>query len=312
MDKEKRKAEVSKSRETPVFMNIKTDFGFKKIFGNKVLLIAFLNAILNRDIVEVEYLPAEQLGYIEENRRAVYDVYCTTATGERFIVEMQASPQVHFADRIVFYMSYPVLSQAPRGQRSLINSAGKELKVPWDYSLSGVYMICILDSIMFSEEKAKNIVLEHMKIVRQNADTVLTDKWEAVTVELPKFKKTEDELETVTDKWIYSLKNMEKLPERPEKLNEKIFDELYENAKINRLKTEDMKAYSKSILEYDDVISSLRFVEERTRRETREETRKEERVEFVRNCHKYNMDIERIAALTGLTEKEVSDVIAKL
>ncbi|MDR1224049.1 MAG: Rpn family recombination-promoting nuclease/putative transposase [Tannerella sp.] len=304
MAKKKGKTEVSKSREIPVFMNIKTDFGFKKIFGNKVLLIAFLNAILNRDIVEVEYLPAEQLGYIKENRRAVYDVYCTTATGERFIVEMQASPQVHFADRIVFYMSYPVLSQAPRGQKSLINSAGEELKVPWDYALSGVYMICILDSIMFSEEKAKNIVMEHMKIVRQEADTVLTDKWEAVTVELPKFEKTEDELETVTDKWIYSLKNMEKLLERPEKLNEKIFDELYENAKINKLKPEDMKAYSKSILEYDDVISSLRFVEERTR--------KEDRIEFVRNCHKYNMDIEQIAALTGLTEKEVSDIIAKL
>jgi predicted transposase/invertase (TIGR01784 family) len=173
---------------------------------------------------------------------------------------------------------------------------------------------------MFSEEKAKNIVLEHMKIVRQNADTVLTDKWEAVTVELPKFKKTEDKLECVADKWIYSLKNMERLPERPEKLNEKIFDELYENAKINKLKTEDMKAYSKSILEYDDVISSLRFVEERTRketreetrRETREETRKEDLIKFVRNCHKYNMDIEQIAALTDLTEIEVSDIIAKL
>jgi predicted transposase YdaD len=77
-------------------------------------------------------------------------------------------------------------------------------------------------------------------------------------------------------------------------------------------KTEDMKVCSKSILEYDDVISSLRFVEERATKRTREETRKEDRIEFVRNCHKYNMDIEQIAALTGLTEKEVSDIIAKL
>ncbi|MDR1116144.1 MAG: Rpn family recombination-promoting nuclease/putative transposase, partial [Tannerella sp.] len=92
MAKEKEKSEVSKSMEIQVFMNIKTDFGFKKIFGNKVLLIAFLNAILNRNIVDIEYLPPEQLGYTEENRRAVYDVYCTTANGERFIVEMQASP----------------------------------------------------------------------------------------------------------------------------------------------------------------------------------------------------------------------------
>ncbi|MDR1053060.1 MAG: Rpn family recombination-promoting nuclease/putative transposase, partial [Planctomycetaceae bacterium] len=197
MAKEKLKAEVSKRLEMPVFMNIKTDFGFKKIFGNKVLLIAFLNVLLNKDIVDIEYLPAEQLGYIEENRRAVYDVYCTTVNGERFIVEMQASPQVHFADRIVFYMSYPVLSQAPKGQINLINNAGEEIKVPWDYALKGVYMICILDNIMFPEEQAKNIVMEQIKIVRQKAKTVLTDKWEAVTIELPKFTKTENELETV-------------------------------------------------------------------------------------------------------------------
>jgi predicted transposase YdaD len=77
-----------------------------------------------------------------------------------------------------------------------------------------------------------------------------------------------------------------------------------------------MKAYSKSILEYDDVISSLRFVEERAREETwkkaREETNKEAQIKFVRNCHKYNMDIEQIAALTDLTEIEVSDIIAEL
>ncbi|MDR1170148.1 MAG: Rpn family recombination-promoting nuclease/putative transposase [Prevotellaceae bacterium] len=304
MAKDTGKTKASKSIETPVFMNIKTDFGFKKIFGNKVLLIGFLNAILNRDIVEIEYLPAEQLGYIEENRKAVYDVYCTTENGERFIVEMQASPQVHFADRIVFYMSYPVLAQAPKGLINLINSAGEEIRVPWDYALRGVYMICILDNIMFPEEKARDIVMERIKIVRQEAETVLTDKWEAVTIELPKFTKTEDGLETAVDKWIYSLKNMEKLPERPEKLNEKIFDELYEYAKINKLKKEDMKEYGKSVLEYDDVISSLRYVEERVR--------KENLIKFVRNCHKYNTNISQIAAFTDLTEKEVSDIIAKL
>jgi hypothetical protein len=169
---------------------------------------------------------------------------------------------------------------------------------------------------MFPEEKAENIVMEHIKIVRQEAETVLTDKWEAVTVELPKFTKTEDELETVVDKWIYSLKNMEKLPERPKKLDEKIFYELYENAKINNLKIEDMKAYGKSVLEYDDVISSLRYVEERVRKETTEKTRKktmrETKEEIVRNCHRYNANISQIAAYTGLTEKEVSDIIAKL
>jgi hypothetical protein len=181
------KRKTSKGIEKSVFINVKTDFGFKKIFGNKALLMAFLNAILNKKITEIEYLPAEQLGYVRENRKAVYDVYCTTKNGERFIVEMQASPQPYFADRIIFYMSYPVISQAPKGKVTTINSEGIEVKAPWNYALSGVYMICILDDIMFEEEKAKDIVIEHMKIVRQNANTIFTDKWEAVTIELPKF-----------------------------------------------------------------------------------------------------------------------------
>jgi predicted transposase/invertase (TIGR01784 family) len=298
-----------------VFMNIKTDFGFKKIFGNKVLLTAFLNAILDKDIAGIEYLPAEQLGYIRENRRAVYDVYCTAADGERFIVEMQASPQMHFAERILFYMSYPVISQAPKGSVTRTDSGGKEIKVPWNYSLSGVYMICILDNIMFPEKEAADIVTEQIKIVRQKAGRFFTDKWEVQTIELPKFRKTEDELETAADKWLYSLKHMEKLPGRPERLNDKIFSESYENAKINNLTSKDMKAYSKSVLEYDDVISSMNYREmigrNEGRIEGRIEGRNEARIKFVQNCRKHNMTIGQIVALTSLTEKEISDILAE-
>jgi hypothetical protein len=61
-------------------MNPKTDFGFKKIFGDKELLIAFLNTILPETIVDIEYLPTEQFGYVEETRKAIYDVYAKTRT----------------------------------------------------------------------------------------------------------------------------------------------------------------------------------------------------------------------------------------
>jgi predicted transposase/invertase (TIGR01784 family) len=160
---------------------------------------------------------------------------------------------------------------------------------------------------MFPEKEAADIVTEQIKIVRQKAGRLFTDKWEVQTIELPKFRKTEDELETAADKWLYSLKHMEKLPGRPEKLNDKIFSELYENAKIINLTGKDMKAYSKSVLEYDDVISSMNYRE----MIGRIEGRNEERIKFVQNCHKYNMPIGQIAALTSLTEKEVSDILAE-
>jgi hypothetical protein len=299
---EKEKADTKEKGKLSAFMNIKTDFGFKKTFGDKTLLMAFLNIILKRKIVDMEYLPPEQLGYIEENRKAVYDVYCTSATGERFIVEMQASPQPYFLERILFYMAYPVISQAPKGKVTGINSKGEEVRVPWDYSISGVYMICILDSIIFPEEKAKDIVMERMKIMRQEAKETATDKWEVITIELPKFNKTEDELQTVVDKWIYSIKNMEKLSECPQNLNEDIFRDLYEKAKVNNLTKKEMETYSKSIWEYDDVILGMR----RSRDEGREEGIKQ----IVQNCYRNGLNIEQIAGFTGVTEKEIKTILS--
>ncbi|MDR1593986.1 MAG: Rpn family recombination-promoting nuclease/putative transposase, partial [Prevotellaceae bacterium] len=299
----KSRTKAPENVEEPVFINIKTDFGFKKIFGNKALLIAFLNAILNKDIVEIEYLPTEQLGYIRENRKAVYDVYCTTTNGEQFIVEMQASPQLYLIERILFYMGYPVINQAPKGKVTITNNEGKQIEVPWNYSISGIYMICILDGIIFPEEEAKDIVVEQMKILRQRANKVFTDKWQVVTIELPKFNKTENELKTVEDKWLYSFKNMEKLPKCPKNLNENIFNELYENARIINLTKREMKAYSKSVLEYDDVILAVE--------RGRIEGENKERIKIVRNCYKNGISIEQIAKITGVAKQEVTAILTK-
>jgi predicted transposase/invertase (TIGR01784 family) len=317
MAKGKKKTDTKKKDDLSAFINIKTDFGFKKIFGDKTLLMAFLNVILNREIVDIEYLPTEQLGYIKENRKAVYDVYSTSATGERFIIEMQASPQPYFIERILFYMAYPVISQAPKGKITGMNSKGEAVRVPWDYSISGVYMICILDNIIFPEKKAHDIVLERMQIVRREANEIATDKWEAITIELPKFNKTEEELETDVDKWLYSIKNMEKLSECPQNFNEDILRKLYEQAKINNLTKEEMETYSKSIWEYDDVILGMRRSRDEGIKEGMskgmskgiskgiKEGIKEGISKIVRNCYNNGMSIEQIAGFTGVTEKEI-------
>ena len=104
------------------YINPYTDFGFKKLFGselNKDLLISFLNALFNDDnrrIEDVQYLNAEQLGDGYGDRRAVFDVYCKTADGSRFIVEMQKAEQEFFKDRSVYYATAPIREQAPESR----------------------------------------------------------------------------------------------------------------------------------------------------------------------------------------------------
>jgi predicted transposase/invertase (TIGR01784 family) len=320
MAKEKRKNKISKYSENPVFINPKTDFGFKKIFGHKTIFISFLNTILSEKIVDIEYLPGEHFGYKKENRKAAYDISCKTADGKHVIVEMQAAPQPHFAERELFYASYPIISQAPKGKITKTNRKDKEIKAPWDYSLAGVYMIGILDFILFPEEKAKNIVIEHVKLVRQEANIIFSDKLELVTIELPKFDKDETELATVQEKWLYSLQNMEKLQKRPENMTE-IFKELYKIARIDNLTEEEMEKYQKSVLEYDDVILAVDYAEERGEMrgfeigekrgfETGEKQGIEiERNRLVRSFYTHNMSVEEIAKLMNLTVKQISDIL---
>ena len=92
------------------YMNPFTDFGFKKLFGtevNKDLLMDFLNGLIHEKgcITEVKYLNTEQLGRTEYDRKAVFDIFCQTKTGEKFIVEMQKSKHNFFKERSVFYAS---------------------------------------------------------------------------------------------------------------------------------------------------------------------------------------------------------------
>jgi predicted transposase/invertase (TIGR01784 family) len=95
------------------YLNPFTDFGFKKLFGeeaSKPLLMDFLNALLplQHPITSLQFRNAEQLGRADEDRRAVYDIYCQDSEGSFFIVEMQKSKQNFFKDRTVFYTTFPI------------------------------------------------------------------------------------------------------------------------------------------------------------------------------------------------------------
>ena len=79
------------------FINPFTDYGFKLIFGREVskdLLIEFLNDLLEgeRVITDLQFLNNEQLPLYPEGRGIIYDVYCTTDTGEKIIVPAKKAP----------------------------------------------------------------------------------------------------------------------------------------------------------------------------------------------------------------------------
>ena len=102
------------------YINLLTDFGFKRIFGteaNKQFTIDFLNTLLpeHHHIQDLTFKNNENLGLTPLDRRAILDVFCEGANGEQFIVEMQRTRQAFFKDGSLFYATFPIQEQSTRG-----------------------------------------------------------------------------------------------------------------------------------------------------------------------------------------------------
>jgi predicted transposase/invertase (TIGR01784 family) len=249
---------------TDKYINPFTDFGFKKLFGtepNKDLLIDFLNEVIlpdQRRIVDLSYKKNDNLGATEFDRKAIFDLYCVGSNNERFIVEMQKAKQNYFKDRTVFYSTFPIQEQALQGD--------------WDYKLSEIYTVGILDFV-FSDDKnelenkevgglkkvkqvsnaSDDLEVRHVVQLKNQKCQVFFDKLTYIYLEMPNFKKTEDELVTAYDKWLFVLKNLATLANRPQKLQEKVFQRLFETAEIAMFSPEEKEQYEDSLKSYRDL-----------------------------------------------------------
>ena len=292
------------------YINPYTDFGFKKLFGsaiNKELLISFLNALLEgkEEIKDVTYLNVEQLGCQEMDRKAVFDVYCQNKKGERFLVEMQKGEQEFFKDRSLYYTTFPIREQAKRGQ--------------WDYELKAVYTIGILNFCFDESEPGR--YRHDVKLVDTGSGKVFYDKLTFIYLEMPKFNKREDELKTLFDKWLFVLRNLASLLDRPIALQERVFTRLFETAEIAKFSPKELYDYEESLKNFRDWYSVISTATKKGRREGLKEGLKEGRKEglkegleagqtkatlnIARNMKEQGMTTELIAQITGLDTETI-------
>ena len=293
------------------YINPYTDFGFKKLFGtemNKDLLISFLNALFcdaKKEITDVQYLNSEHLGDGYGDRRAVFDVYCMTADGGRFIVEMQKAEQSYFRDRSIYYSTFAIREQAPKGKQ-------------WDYHLEDVYTVGVLNFKFPDGEYPADSYRHEVKLKDVEDNHVFYDKLTFVYLEMPKFNKTEDELVTMFDKWMYVLRNLGRLLDRPKALQDRIFQKVFEQAEIARYSREERREYEASIKNYWDYYSTMKTATDKAIAKGRAEGLAEGRAEGEtigieknrrENALKMKADkmpVELIAKYTGLTVEEIA------
>jgi predicted transposase/invertase (TIGR01784 family) len=270
------------------YINPYTDFGFKKLFGtelNKDLLISFLNALFNDklEITDLTYLNSEHLGEGITDRKAVFDVYCQLSNGSRIIVEMQKAEQLYFKDRSIYYSTYPIREQAPKGK--------------WDYRLEDVYTVGILNFTFPDGEYSDDSMIHEIKLKDVEDNHVFYDKLTFVYLEMPKFNKKEEELVTMFDKWLYALSNLARLLERPKALQERIFTHLFEQSEVARFTPEERNEYVASKKDYWDNYSIVTT--------SYNKGLAKGRIDTAKKMMEKGYPLEDISDVTGLTIEEI-------
>ena len=270
------------------YISLLTDFGFKRIFGtaiNKDLLICFLNSLFDgkQVVKDVSYLNPEHVGDVYTDRKAIFDVYCEGENGEKFIVEMQNAYQTYFKDRSLFYSTFPIREQA-----ALLN---------FD-----------MNEEAFEKEKIRHSV----QLCDTATHKVFYDKLEFIYVEIAKFNKSLEELETLYDKWLYALKNLYKLTQRPKELCDKVFDRLFEEAEIAKFTPQELREYEASKIAYRDIKNSVDTAKREGIAEGMEKGMEKKSHEIAKKMLTKGMDEATVMEITGLSAELIQLLKAEM
>ena len=141
----------------------------------------------------------------------------------------------------------------------------------------------------------------------------MTDNLAFVFLELERFGKSEDGLETMLDKWMYVLKNLSRLTERPVELQERIFRRLFEAARIAAFTREELDEYTNDMMTENDRRNAIDYARKQGRAEGRTEGVIAGRAEgemvgkrsVAQRMLAAGLDLKMISEMTGLTEPEI-------
>ncbi len=271
------------------YINPFTDFGFKKIFGeemSKPQLLDFLNALLpvQNKIKDLTFKNTEQLDQTDANRKTIFDIYCESESGEKFIVELQKAKQNYFKERTIYYSTFPIREQGEKGD--------------WYYNLKAVYCIGILDFTFddYSNESEKNEVVHTIKLKNQHGKTFY-DKLTYIYLEMPNFRNKENELTTRLDKWLYFIKHLEDFQVIPAIFKDEVFSQAFEKAELANMKEEERNSYEYSLKIFRDNKATFDYAMD---------TSKEEGKKEVAAAMKADGEsFEKIIRYTGLTIEQI-------
>jgi predicted transposase/invertase (TIGR01784 family) len=277
-----------------MFINPKTDFAFKRIFGSdqsKGILLSFLNGILHEGNPVIEdciILDPYQAPKVLGLKLSCLDVKAKLNNGNWVIIEMQVLNVEGFEKRVLYNATKTYAAQLNKGD---------------DYEvLNPVIALTITDFEMFEdiERPISRFILKE----KGCSVEYLNSDLELVFIELPKFKTELKDLETLADKWIYFLQNARDLEMVPESMGavEEI-QQAFDIANQAGLSREELDVLERQLMYIQDQRGAITYAEKKGRREERKATQRSIAQQLLSK-----LDDDTISQTTGLSVEEVQRI----
>ena len=282
------------------FLNPKTDFAFKKIFGSensRDILISFLNAVMHLDhpylIQEVDILDPYLAPKIQGVKDTYLDVRVRDEAGRSYVIEMQVLNVAGFEKRILYNACKAYVNQIGRGEHYT--------------ELCEVIAITITDFVMFEELAG---IQSRFRMRAEENPEIYHGDLELIFVELPKFRKSEEELESVYDKWLYFLKTAGDLKAIPVKLSqEPAIVHAFEIANKAGLTEDELEDQERREIFIQDQRGALQYAatvgERKGEIQGEIKGRIKAKQEVAKSMLEKGMAKELVAELTGLSQEEL-------
>jgi predicted transposase/invertase (TIGR01784 family) len=280
---------------TQRYLDPTNDVSFKKIFSDKHRLMDFLNAILRLEeghkIVELTFIPTEEVPDIGQGKRSLFDLKVQDQSGMWYVIEMQSRREPHYLKRIQYYGSHSYVSQLKNGER-----------YP---SLLPVVVISVLKKSIFPTNIG---VISYHRTLEDKTFEQHLFALSYVFVELSKFTKSEGELQSVEDEWLYFLNSAQETKGAPASITDPYVLEAFEAMEKFNWNEAEYDAYVRArlLIETEEATQEERFLEGQSVGLEKgvaigiEKGREEGKLEIAKAMLTKGMDIQMVSDLTGL------------
>ena len=281
------------------YADLLDDDVFKLVFGRestKDVMIEFLNQVIpDRKIVDLEFIDKEMHPVERDAKGVVYDMFCKTDSGARIIVEVQRRKQPFYPERAIYYSTFQIQRQVEAGADT--------------YGFLPVYVINILNFKMDGNKESTDVKTVY-RLYEETSHRLLTDRVTFIFIELPKFKKSIDDLDgNVLEGMYFCFKNMAVLEECPKVLTHQIFRKIFEVSELYNMDQDTRDKVIHKMTTERDLRNQIAYARqeaiEEGRAEGHAEGRAEVRAEVAREMLADGMPVDKIAKYTELSIEEI-------